>query len=294
MENYLKKLEYDKILDLLKDFAITKLAKEKCLNLKPSFDKNTVQNLIIETSEAINLEVKKKVPPIFQIEDINFIIKKLESNISLSSKELLDIANILKLSRELKDYFYKDENFDISLFPILNSWFNCLYTNVGTENKIFNCIIDNDTIADNASQKLSSLRRNRKKLEAQIKDTLNNMIHSTSYSKYIMEQIVTIKNDRFVIPVKEEYRGMIKGFIHDVSASGSTLFIEPISVFEINNSINNIKFEEAIEIQKILEELSLLILPIKDELVLSINTITNIDFAFAKAKFSKSYLRNFA
>lgn len=291
MENYLKKLEYDKILNLFKDFAVTDLAKKKCLNLTPSFNKKIVETLISETSEALNLEIRKGLAPINKIEDINLVIKKIESNICLSAKELLDIANVLKQAGELKDYFYKDENFDISTFSFLNSYFSSLYTNIGIENKILDAIIDKDTISDNASQKLSSLRKNRKKIENDIKDTLNKMIHSSNYSKYIMEQIITIKNDRYVIPVKEEFRGMIKGFIHDMSASGSTLFIEPISIFEMNNSINNIKFEEQLEIQRILEELSSLISPHIFEIMTNVQAITNIDFAFAKANFAKSYSR---
>jgi len=292
MENYLKKLEYDKILDLFKNYAITNLGKEKCLNLSPSFDKETVEFLLRENSEAMSLYIRKGSLPISEIEDISLSLKKLESNTYLSAKELLDIASILKLSRQLKDYFYKDENFDISIFPILEGYFSLLYTNIGIENRIFNAICDKDTIFDNASDKLSSLRKNRKKLESEVKETLNKMIHSSAYSKYIMEQIVTIKNDRFVIPVKEEYRGMIKGFVHDISASGSTLFIEPMNIFDLNNSINNIKLEESLEIERILEELSKLFYPYISELKTNVETITNIDFAFAKAKFAKSYLRN--
>lgn len=287
MEHYLKKLEYNKILDLLANFAITNLAKEHCLSLLPSNNKNTVKNLLNETGESINLIIRKGNPPLCEIDDIGLPIKKLESKNSLSAKELLSVANIFKLSRELKEYFYKDEEFDLSDFSILDTYFSCLYSNIGIENKIFASIIDQDNIADNASSKLSSLRRNRRKLESEIKESLNKIIHSSSFSKCIMEQIVTIRNDRYVIPVKEEFRGMIKGFVHDISSSGSTLFIEPMSVFELNNSINNIKLEEHLEIQKILEELSSLFFPYINELNTNIQMITNIDFTFSKAKFAK-------
>lgn len=289
MDNYLKKLEYDKLLNLLKDFAITNLGKEKCLNLTPSFDKDIVKNLLNQTDEAMNLSLRKGIPPISEIEDISLALKKLKSGNFLSNEELLNIANILKLSRQLKDYFYKDENFDISLFPIFSNLFSMFYTNLGIENEIFNSIIDNENVADSASSKLSSLRRNRKNLEAEIKDTLNKIIHSSSYSKYIMEQIITIRNDRFVIPIKEEYKGMIKGFVHDISSSGSTLFLEPMSIFEMNNSINNIKFEEALEIERILNSISMKLVPYIEELQIDVNAISNIDFIFAKSKFAKSY-----
>lgn len=287
MEHYLKKLEYNKILDLLASFAITNLGREHCLSLLPSSNKDNVKNLLNETGEAINLIIRKGNLPIYEINDVGLSIKKLESKISLSAQELLNIANIFKLSRELKEYFYKDEEFDLSNFSILAGYFSCFYTNIGIENKIFSSIIDQDNLADNASSKLSSLRRNRRKLESEIKENLNKIIHSSSYSKCIMEQIVTIRNDRYVIPVKEEFRGMIKGFVHDISSSGSTLFIEPMSIFELNNNINNIKLEEHLEIQRILEELSRLSFPYISELNTNIQMITNIDFAFAKAKFAK-------
>ena len=288
MENYLKKLEYNKILDLLANFAITNLGKETCLSLLPSSSKDNVKSLLNETGEAINLIIRKGNVPIYSVDDIGLAIKKLESKNSLSAKELLDVASILKLSRELKDYFYKDEEFDLSHFSILDAYFSCLYSNIGIEDKVFSAIIDQDNIADNASSKLSSLRKNRRKLESEIKESLNKIIHSSTYSKAIMEQIVTIRNDRYVIPIKEEFRGMIKGFVHDISSSGSTLFIEPMSVFELNNSINNIKLEEHLEIERILEELSSLFYPYISELNTNIKMTANIDFAFSKAKFAKS------
>ena len=292
MENYLRKIEYDKILDNLQNFAITSFAKEKILNLKPAFEKELVIFLLNETSESLSFILRKGLPPIFEIDDISLSIKKLESGNYLTIKELLNIANILKLANTLNKYFFDDKNIDLSEYKILNNYFNALYSNMDIQNKIFKAIIDEENIADNASNKLSSLRKNRKNLEVKIKETLNNMIHSSTYSKCIMEQIITIKNDRYVIPVKEEYRGMIKGFVHDISQSGSTLFIEPMSVFEMNNSINNIRFEEALEIENILKELSISIYPIIENLKTNIENITNIDFAFSKAKFSKSYLGN--
>lgn len=287
-KNYLDKLEYNKILELLSKHSNTYLGNELCLNLLPDFRKAQVTKLLQETSEACNLITRKGNLPISQISNINIYIKNLESSLSLSSKGLLDIAKILKLSRELKEYFYKDENFDLSAFPILDTYFSSLYSNNVIEQKILASIIDEDTISDNSSTKLSSIRRNRRKLESEIKETLNNMLHSSNYSKYIMEALVTIRNDRYVIPVKEEFRGNIKGFIHDVSSSGSTVFIEPISVFELNNKISNLKMEESIEIEKILQELSSILFPITNELSNNLRLIGILDFIFAKAKFAQT------
>ena len=286
MQNYLNKLEYDKILTLLSANSKTYLGKELCLDLKPATSKDKVITLLKETDEACVISLRKGNLPISDFEDISLPIKNLKSNISLSSKALLDTANILRLSRDLKEYFYKDEDFDLSNFSILDSYFFRLYSNKTIEDKIFSCIIDENTIADDASTVLANLRRNRRKLENQIKDTLNKIIHSNS--RAIMDPIVTIRNDRYVIPVKEDFKGQIKGFVHDVSASGSTIFVEPMAVFELNNSISNIKVEESIEIEKILATLSSLLFDLTAELSNDVYLLCKLDFIFAKASFSKS------
>lgn len=283
----LEKLEYNKILEKLSLYCKTYIGKNFAENLNPSSNKEYVNTLLTETSEAINLILRKGSIPIVEIANISMSIKKLESNLALSAKSLLEIANILKISRELKNYFYEDENFEISIFPLLDSIFSNLYNNLEIENSIFSCILDENTIADNASSKLSSLRKNRKKLEADIKESLNRILHSTNYSKAIMEPIVTIRNDRYVIPVKEEFRGLIKGFIHDMSSSGSTVFIEPMQVFELNNKIQSLKVEENAEIEHILEELSLNIVPYISELNNDVSLIGKLDFIFAKANLAK-------
>ncbi len=285
--DYLKKLEFDEIKLRLEKYCKTYIAKEKARNLLPTFKKLQVESLLSETLEASNLCFRKSNLPSNEIADISIAIKSLQSGNSLSAKSLLEVANILKLAREFKEYFYKDEEFDISAFPKLDGYFSSLYSNPNIESKIFSSIIDEDNIADDASSQLSSLRRNRRKLEADIKNTLGNLIHSSTYSKYIMEPIITIRNDRYVIPVKEEYRGNVKGFIHDMSASGSTVFIEPMSVFEMNNKINNLKIEENIEIEKILQNLSSLLFNYTNELSSDVNLIGTLDFIFAKARFSK-------
>ena len=283
----LEKLEYNKISEKLSLYCKTYIGKNFAENLNPSSNKEYVNTLLTETSEAINLILRKGSIPIVEIANISMSIKKLESNLALSAKSLLEIANILKISRELKNYFYEDENFEISSFPLLDSIFSNLYNNLEIENSIFSCILDENTIADNASSKLSSLRKNRKKLEADIKESLNRILHSTNYSKAIMEPIVTIRNDRYVIPVKEEFRGLIKGFIHDMSSSGSTVFIEPMQVFELNNKIQSLKVEENAEIEHILEELSLNIVPYISELNNDVSLVGKLDFIFAKANLAK-------
>lgn len=283
---YINKLEYNKVIQIVSNYCKTYIGKEILLNLKPSFQASQVERLLLETTEAVNLAIRKASSPICDIPNISIWLKQLESYNSLSMKALLDIAHILKISREIKEYFFSDENFDTSSFPLLFPLFDSIYTNKGIEEKFFNLILDENTIADNASSKLSNLRKQSQKLEQILRDKLNSFIHSSTYSKYIMEPIITIRNSRYVIPIKEEYKNSVKGFIHDVSSSGSTVFIEPITVFELNNQIANIKMEELTEIQKILQELSSCLYPYIDMLKSNIKIIGELDVIFAKSNYS--------
>lgn len=284
--NYLEKLEYNKIIQKLQSYCRTYIGKEKIALLKPSFQKDTVMHLQKETTEGVNLIIRKAGNPITDIPNISLWIKQIESYNTLSMIALLQVASFLKIAREIKEYFYSDENFDLESFPILSDLFSSLYTNKGIEEKVFSVILDEETISDNASVKLSSLRRQSKKLEQDIRDKLNNLIHSNTYAKYIMDPIVTIRNDRYVIPVKEEYKSQIKGFIHDISSSGSTVFIEPMNIFELNNQIANLKIEENIEIEKILQQLSSLLYNYPAELINNIEIIASLDIIFAKSSYS--------
>ena len=287
MNTNFKKLEFNKILDILGSYCVTYMGKNLAMRLLPSNSIETVQTLLNETEEAVNLTYRNSAPGFYEIENIDVELKHLESNNTLSCKSLLNLKNIFKLSQELKEYFSKDF-LDISEYPILSGIFNSLYSNKDIVNKITSCILDENTIDDKASSDLQSIRRKQRKLEQNIRDQLNKIIHSSSYSKYIQESIVTIRNDRFVIPVKEEYRSQIKGFIHDISNAGSTVFIEPIAVFEMNNELGRLKIDEEIEIEKILSTLTSLFFPYIEELKLDTDLIGKLDFIFAKAKYSKS------
>lgn len=280
MEAILNKLEYNEIIDVLEKHCKTYLGKNMCDSLKPSFSFELVDVLLNETKEADTLLHQKGSPPFYETDELEKYIKILKSNQTLSIKGLLNIGMFLRIARELKEYFYDNNT---SSFINLEKYFTLLYSNPSIEKSIFDKIIDESTIADNASKKLSSLRRNRKSLEQEVKDKLNSYIHSSTYAKYIMEPIVTIRNNRYVIPVKEEYRSYIKGFVHDTSSSGSTLYIEPTSIFDLNNKINHIKIEEDLEIEKILHQLSASLHAYTTELDNDLNLIANIDLIFAKA-----------
>lgn len=287
MNSNLNKLEYKKILDILSNYCKTYCGKNIAQNLLPLSDMEAVTCELNKTSTACILLTKYGTVPIDMFNDVTSYIKNLKSYISLSTTGLLEIAKVLEISNNLKTYYdnaINEENSD--KYTILNEDFENLYFNLGIYNQIKKSILDENNIADDASKALNSLRRNKRRLENNIKDKLNNFIHSSNYSKYIMEPIITIRNNRYVIPVKIEYKENINGLIHDISASGSTVYVEPTSVFDLNNQINNIKLEESLEIEKILEELSKQLFPIIENIELTVNAIGNLDFIFAKAKFS--------
>lgn len=282
MDAILNKLEYNEIIKNLGGYCKIYLGKNLCEQLVPNFSYEQVDVLLNETKQADTLLHQKGIPPFYETEELEKYIKVLESNQTFSIKGLLNFAVLLKMCRELKEYFYDDSSVT---FEYLEKYFSFLYSNPSIEKNIFDKIIDENTVADNASSKLASLRRNRKNFEQEVKDKLNGFIHSSTYAKYIMEPIVTIRNNRYVIPVKEEYRSYIKGFIHDTSSSGSTLYIEPTSIFELNNKINHIKIEEDIEIERILQILSSSLYEYVDQLKNNLALIASIDLIFAKANF---------
>ena len=276
---YFEKLEFNKIKEILEGFCVTFLGKKMALELLPLSSKNEIEKAGNQTFEASNLIYRKGNIPISEIEDITKYLKILEAKNSLNSKALLDLANILRTSKNLKNYFF-NEDIDMSEFSNLNNLFENLYLNINIEKKIFDSILDENTISDDASSSLKTIRKNIKNKEQEIRNKLNSILHQ----KFVQEPIVTVRNDRFVIPVKSELKSECKGFIHDISSSGSTLFIEPISVFDLNNDINELKIQETLEIQKILENLSKLFFDLTKELENDMNLIGLIDFIFAKRK----------
>ena len=286
-EKYLKTLEYDKIVEKLSTYCKTYIGKQKVSALLPLFNNTDVVNQLAFTNEAVSLIYRKGSVPISDIPDITLSIKNLESDGVLSTISLLNIARFLKISREVKEYFFSADDIELSMYTKIYDLFDLLYTNKSIEDKIFSIILDETTIDDNASPKLSAIRKECRRLEQDIRDKLNNFIHSSTYSKYIMEPIVTIRSDRYVIPIKEEYRTQVKGFIHDVSSSGSTVFVEPISVFELNNELANLKVDEDIEIEKILTNLSASLYDYTNNFLNNISILGDLDVIFAKASYSK-------
>ncbi len=274
----IEKLEFNSIREHLSRFTHTFEGKKLACVLEPSSKSMQVQSMLNETNECLKAINIKGDLPISEINDVSLYIKSLKGSLSLSTKGLLEMCNILRTSREITEYF---KDLEESL-PSLEDYYSMLYINKDVENKIAKCIISEDEIADSASTKLYSIRNSKKSLESNIKNKLNQVIRANS--KYIMDPVITIRDGRFVIPVKDEYRSFVKGFIHDTSSSGSTVYIEPMVVFEINNKINSLIIEENKEIERILSELSSLLYPIVYNIEQDVKVISKLDLINAKAK----------
>ena len=284
-EKTIQKLEFNKIKEIVSEYAITYIGKNLSMSMQPIENLNDLQKALKQTTEASTLLYRKSSCPISEIANIEIHLKKLRSNQFLSIKELLELTTILRIAADLKKYFSNEEdNIDMSEFVYTTPLFENLYVNKSIVDTISHSILDENTLSDNASNELYSIRKNIRGKEQEIRNKLNSFLHS----KYIQEPVITSRNGRFVIPVKNEYRTEIKGFIHDISSSGSTVFVEPIAIFDMNNELNTLKNDEAQEIERILQKLSALFIDIIDNIENNSNVIGLIDFIFAKAKYSNS------
>lgn len=277
-KNYTK-LEYDKLLNIFAEFAVTDMGKEKFFALEPMADKASIETSLEETRQASYLLQRLSSIPFLPLASADFEMKALRNGQTLSIASLLHLAQVLQLATDLKAYFFNDQ-IPMEEYSSLEPYFSQLYTNPGISQRLQQAIFDENTLDSKASSKLAQIRKEQTKIENDIKDTLNHFVHT---SKYVMEPIVTIRNDRYVVPIKDAYRTEVKGFIHDISSSGSTVFIEPISIFEKNNQLASLKNEEMIETEKILQELTALFFPYIEELETNLAMIATIDFIFAKA-----------
>lgn len=282
MQNiYLEKLEFNKITAILSGYSVTSFGKLKCKQLCPMTDSNKIQKALLETTEAVSLLYRKGIPPIDELNNIETHILNLKNQKFLSIKSLLEITKLLTVSRKLKDYYFEKE---LNQSDSLTTYFDHLYLNIGIEEKISSSILDEQTLNDHASSELYNIRTSIKSTQKEIKARLQSLLTS----KYLQDPIITIRQNRFVVPVKSEYQANVKGFIHDTSTSGSTVFIEPLTVFELNNKLSDLQIKENIEIEKILQKLSSLFFEITNELENNYNLIAILDFIFAKAKYSKA------
>lgn len=280
-EKVLNTLEYNKIIQTLTDFADSEPGKKVCGALKPSTDLDEIRKAQSETKDALSRLFKQGSTSFGGNKDIGFTVKTLEIGSTLSSVELLKIAKLLDNVNRIKTYGRKDKEDTPS--DSLDEYFELLSPLTFLANEINRCILAEDEIADDASSTLKSIRRAMVTTNDKIHSQLISMVNG-SYRSYLQDAVITMRNNRYCIPVKAEYKSQVHGMVHDQSATGSTFFIEPAAVVELNNKIKELALQEQEEIERILAELSAQAADYTRELALNQKLMTHLDFAFAKAK----------
>ena len=278
-EKSLYKLELDRVLEQLAQCAGSQDGKERCRNLRPSSDLDDVRAMLEETTAASDLCTKKGNPNFSGVKDVSASLEHADRGGTLQPKELLGIAGVLRASRTIKGYLSEDDS-----ICVLTSLFNALTQNKYLEDRIMNAIISEEEIADTASPELADIRRHMRIQSSKIKDGLQKVISSPAYSKFLREPIITIRQGRYVVPVKSEHRNDVPGLVHDVSATGSTYFIEPMSAVNANNALRDLELKEKKEIERILAELSAEAAAHREDINSNFEILVTLDVIFAKAK----------
>lgn len=283
MKKVLKILEFDKILEKLQDYTESEPVKKRISKLEPFSDIEKARVAQKETTEAMSTLLKLGNPPVnLSVCDVRNSVKRAEQGGVLTPREFMDISRVLYVGRRMKSYLSECSEECTVLGEIREK----LLTAKSLEDRINACIISETEIADDASADLSAIRRKMKNLNGMIKETLNSMIHSAHYKKFLQDPIVTMRSDRYVIPVRAEYKSEVPGIVHDTSSTGLTLFIEPMGVVNSNNEIRDLKNKEQREIEKILSDLSVSVTENSHEIFVDVVGILELDFIFAKGKLS--------
>lgn len=278
----LKTLEFDKVIEMLEKKASFVLGKTLCKELVPISNLKEVNSSLQETTDAVEMILKRGSLPIGGIRDITESLKRINIGATLSAEELVDIWDFLYVSRKIFNYKNNDnDNYEYTkLMPILDS----IGTNLPLEKEIEKSISRNFEVLDSASNELFNIRKNIKSANSRIKEQLNNIINSQTYRNMLQDNVITIRNDRYCVPIKAEYKSSFNGLVHDSSSTGQTLFIEPSSVVDLNNKIKDLKGLEKAEITKILKRLSEEVALELDLLTYNLENITLLDFIFAKGE----------
>ncbi|MGI6085541.1 MAG: endonuclease MutS2 [Acetivibrionales bacterium] len=282
----LRVLEYDKIMKMLNERTVSALGKTYVEDLKPASDFYEVEERLKETSDAAAYLWRKGGAPFGGIHDIRGILKRIEIGSTLSISDLLKVGDVLRCGRILRQFLTNDVPADWEGNAALEfgRQITCFKQ---VEEAISNAIVSEEEISDHASPELYSIRKSIWRKQNGIKDKLASIIRSNEYRKIMQDAVVTMRGDRYVIPVKQEYKSQVPGLIHDMSASGATVFVEPLSIVEANNEIKALLVKEQHEIERILQELSGLVAEIEEELGINIEMLSRLDFMFAKAKLSR-------
>ncbi len=281
-EKSLNTLELPIVLEMLAAEAVTEGGKEACLALRPSGDKLEVKTRLCETSAAKEMMVVRGSPSLSGIKDIRPSLSRADLGGSLNTTELLNIARVLQCARLVKGYVSDDKVGKTSIDHL----FAALHANRFLEEKISSSIVGEDEIADSASSELANIRRKIRAAGARVRECLQKIISSPSYAKVLQEPIITMRSDRFVVPVKAECKGAVQGLVHDISASGATLFIEPMAAVKANNELRELAAKEKTEIERILAELSAECAAHAEDIASDYSYLVMLDTIFAKAKLS--------
>lgn len=280
----LKVLEYNKIVELLMEKAESKLGKDRVASIKPLNNLDEIKALQNETEEALSLLIKRGNPPLYGIHSISYELKRVDMGGALTPGSLIKVSDSLRVSRGLKNYIKETKEDKNSSHPIIEELVGNLKTFKKIEDEINNAIVNENEISDNASPALRSIRRQISSKNDAIKDKLNSIINSQSYKKYLQDGIVTMREGRYVVPVKQENRANIPGLVHDMSSSGATVFIEPMAVVELNNQLRELEVKEREEIERILMELSNMVALESEAIGNNEKILKELDFIFAKGK----------
>ena len=286
MKKVLKILEFDKILDKLQGYTESEPVKKRILKIEPVSDIEKAKAAQKETTEAMSTLLKLGNPSVnLSVCDVRNSVKRAEQGGILTPREFMDISRVLYVARRMKSYLSEISE----ECTVLGELGEKLLTAKSLEDRINACVISETEIADDASADLSAIRRKMKNLNGKIKETLNAMIHSAHYKKFLQDPIVTMRSDRYVIPVRAEYKSEVPGIVHDTSSTGLTLFIEPMSVVNSNNEIRDLKNKEQREIEKILTELSCSVTESSHEILVDVVGILELDLIYVELVYQNIY-----
>ncbi len=282
----LKTLEYDKIINQLTEYAASAPGKLLCRNLVPSGDYGEIVRAQAETTDAVTRVRMKGGLSLSGVRDIRDSLKRLEIGSALSIQELLSASSLLTVAARAKAYGRHEESEELP-GDSLDGMFDSLEPLTPVNNEIKRCILSEDEISDDASPGLRRVRRSIKSINDRVHTQLNNILNSSR--SYLQDAVITMRDGRYCLPVKSEYKAQVSGMVHDQSATGSTLFIEPMAIIQLNNELRSLEIEEQKEIEAVLAALSNLLAPHTEELALNLEILTRLDFIFAKAALSRHY-----
>ncbi len=284
----LKILEYDRILRTIKDFAVSDIAKDMATELRPITDKLEIEHELDRTEEAFNILMKNSTFHIGSVPDITEALSLSKIGSPLSILMLLNVAKAARTMRLVKTSIKNMQNDKFST-PILLEKVEFIGKFKKMEDDIFAAIISEDEVSDNASNKLFRIRRSIDSKKDAIRKKLEDLISSDDMSKYLQDNLVTLRADRFVVPVKSEHKAKVAGLVHDKSRGGGTFYIEPEIVVNLNNDLKSLYIDEKEEVERILRELSAMVAELNAELDSSYAVLCEVDFVFAKAKLAHKY-----